>query len=128
MENINFQGKAITVKSRYGAEVTFIDGGNPVNPDYRSVVTFNNCEGSDSVLDGFTLTNGSGNWNHNLLQEYHGGGIFCWESSPMITSNTITGNSGYFGGGIFGYWGSSPTITYNTIKENSASIGGGDSL
>ena len=60
VENINFGGKAIVVRSSDGPEGTVIDGGNPLNPFFGSVVFFNSNEGLDSVLDGFTLTNGKG--------------------------------------------------------------------
>ena len=53
-ENIDFRGKALTVKSQYGAYTTVIDGGGA-----GSTVTFQNNEGAGSVLDGFTVTNGS---------------------------------------------------------------------
>ena len=33
VENIDFKGKAITVESSDGPDVTIIDGGNPPNPD-----------------------------------------------------------------------------------------------
>src|SRR5262249_48360498 len=46
VENINFGGKAITVTSEGGPEVTFIDGG-----DADSVVRFNSGEGRDSILN-----------------------------------------------------------------------------
>ena len=59
-ERIDFLGKAITVRSEQGPDVTVIDGGSPSNPDRGSVVVFENGEGPDSVLDGFTLTNGTG--------------------------------------------------------------------
>ena len=61
VENIFFYGMKITVKSSDGAASTVIDGGSPANPDFGSVVTFQHGEKLDSVLDGFTLTNGSGN-------------------------------------------------------------------
>jgi len=54
VENIDFIGTAIPVKSSDGAESTIIDGGSPVDPDYGSVVTFNSGEQVESVLDGFT--------------------------------------------------------------------------
>jgi len=47
VENIDFLVKAITVKSSSGAEATVIDGGNPPDPDFGSVVTFSNGEGVD---------------------------------------------------------------------------------
>jgi len=60
VENINFLGKAITVKSEGGPAVTIIDGGNAVYPDSGNVVLFLNGEGFDSVLEGFTITRGTG--------------------------------------------------------------------
>src|SRR4029077_1501998 len=53
-ENINFNGKAITVTSVNGPATTTIDGGG-----ITSVVTFNTGEGAGSVLNGFTLTHGN---------------------------------------------------------------------
>ena len=52
-ENIDFKGKAITIKSANGAATTIIDGSKI---DY--VVKFVTNESSSSVLDGFTVTNG----------------------------------------------------------------------
>ena len=49
VENINFMGKAIAVKSESGPSVTVIDG-NGAN----SVVTFATSEGASSELTGFT--------------------------------------------------------------------------
>src|SRR4029079_12057608 len=53
-ENINFEGKAITVTSESGPQNTIIDGGKS-----GSVVIFTAGEGRDSILNGFTLQNGS---------------------------------------------------------------------
>ena len=53
-ENLDFDGKAITVVSENGPEVTIIDGRNA-----GAVVTFSSGEGLDSVLGGFTLQHGS---------------------------------------------------------------------
>ena len=118
-ENINFLGKAIRLKSEEGAAATIIDGGNPVDPDYGSVVTFMSGEGADSVLDGFTLTNGRGYYGD--YGQVGGGIVIAWESSPTIIHNIITGNAvNYSGAGIFCYDHSSPTIAYNTIDDNTA--------
>jgi len=125
IENINFKGKAITVKSSAGATVTVVDGGKPVHPDYGSVVTFSNgdAEGLGSVLDGFTLTNGTGSVDSGSQPK--GGGIYCANStSPTITNNTIIKNYASKGGGIYFYF-SSPTILNNTITSNYAFNGGG---
>ncbi len=108
MENINFAGKAITVRSINGATSTIIDGGNN-----GSVVTFNSGEGSNSVLDGFTIQHGYASY---------GGGILCWTtSSPTIINCTITDNKATsYGSGICCYYKSSPTITNCTITNNQA--------
>lgn len=50
-QNINFNGKVITVQSQNGPETTIIDGGQN-----GSVVTFTGYD--NSILDGFTIRNG----------------------------------------------------------------------
>jgi parallel beta-helix repeat protein len=127
VENIDFLGLAITVKSESGPEVTIIDGSDPVNPDFGSVVSFQRGEGLGSILDGFTLTNGSGTFNP-INGYYRGGGIICSESSPTILNNIVTGNSTDWGGGIQITYNSSPIITGNTIEGNNAVAGGGGGI
>jgi parallel beta-helix repeat protein len=124
VENINFKGKAIIVMSEFGRDSTIIDGGSPSNPDYGSVVYFFNGEDTNSVLDGFTITGGTGTkWDVNA---WSGGGIYCYESSPKIINNIIRGNSPNVSGGGIACWVSShPTISNNIIKENSTQYGGG---
>jgi len=124
LENIDFVGKAITLRSESGAASTIIDASGS-----GSVVVFQSGEGRDSILAGFTITNGTGTyWN----SYYVGGGIFCAPgSSPTLTKNLITANSTsvYFGNGagIFCY--SFPLIKENTITANNAygsrALGGG---
>lgn len=122
VENIDFLGKAITLRSSDGPEVTTIDGSSPTDPNRASVVTFENGEGIDSVIEGFKITNGSGTLRD--CTSYSGGGIYCYQSSPMITHNVIERNSTDRGGGIYCY-SSSPTITNNTISGNSVGDTGG---
>jgi parallel beta-helix repeat protein len=125
IENINFNGMAITVTSEYGPDTTIIDGGNPVNSDSASVVLFISGEDTSSVLDRFTLTNGSGTQDPTF--GFCGGGIYCrYNSSPTIIGNTITGNSAEWAGGIFCWVNSSPKVTGNTITDNAVdSVAGG---
>lgn len=130
VENIDFKGKAVTLKSLAGPEVTIIDGRNGVYPVPGTTVLFRTDEGRDSVLSGFSITNGTGCENGpGIFTE--GGGICCNDASPTIEGNIITGNSvfGYFGSGggisVTGFWGSSPLIRGNTIKSNIAQVRGG---
>jgi len=74
LEAINFDGKAITVRSASGDPAdTIIDGGGS-----DSVVTCDSGETSMTVLDGFTITNGSATY---------GGGMYNLNSSsPTVTA------------------------------------------
>lgn len=116
VECIIFEGKAIIVTSEQGPDATTIDGNQA-----GSVVTFNWGEGLDSLLVGFTVTNGSG----NPVGGYsHGGGIFCELSSPTLSNNIISGNDAFGGGGIY-CAGSYAAISNNIIRGNSSEWGGG---
>jgi hypothetical protein len=111
-ENIDFKGKAITVRSVNGAVTTTIDGGKL---DY--VVKFTTNEGPTSVLDGFTVTNG------------FPGGINIGGSSPTVQNSTITANTGCSGIGI-NIGSGAPLIQNNIISNNvqagcSGGVGGG---
>ena len=120
VENLNFLGKAITVRSAEGPELTVLDGGNNL-----STVTFWNGEGTDSVLDGFTITNGLGKFFSSV---YHGGGIHCEGASPTISNNIITRNDARFGSGISCLSFSAAVIVNNQIIRNEAHFGGGGGL
>lgn len=90
VENLFYHGKAITVRSRYGPANTTIDGNQS-----GSVVAFMLSEHEDSVLDGFTITNGSGTWiGTSLFLSGSGGGIYCsgYYSGPTIVNNIICNN------------------------------------
>ncbi len=117
-KNLDFKGKIIEVRSENGPASTIIDCENDGLGFY-----FHSGEGKVSVVDGFTITNGSGK------EARGGGGIFCIDSAPTITNNIITGNTtDHNGGGIYCYQSEprypSPVITNNTITGNKASHGG----
>ena len=102
-ESIDFLGKAITVASSGGPEITRIYG------NYFGYVYFGNEEGPDSIFDGFTVT-GCGVY----------GGIYCEGASPIIRNNIIADNatlSGGLGGGIH-CQNSSATIVNNIVEHN----------
>jgi parallel beta-helix repeat protein len=124
-ENIDFKGKAITVRSDKGAAFTTLDGSQN-----GCVVAFRSGEGPNSVLDGFTITKGSGEVLGDDTTYTWGGGISCTNSSsPLITNCTISGNSADFGGGISCYLYCEPRITNCSINNNKAVyLGGGISL
>lgn len=119
VENINFNGKLVTVGSNFLTtqdtsyiSQTIIDGDS-----IASVVSFLNGEDSTAVLCGFTITNG---YNDN-----HGGGIYCVSSNPTLQDLIIAGNySDYHGGGIY-CTSSNPNIQNVSIFDNKARFAGG---
>jgi hypothetical protein len=119
-ENINFKGKAITVKSELGPSSTAIHGSIPVDPDFASCVVFINGEGPDSVLDGFTLQYGKGT-NCQPWGQYAfcGGGILCvYPSSPTIMNCIIQYNQAQtYGGGMCILHGEPALINCHFIKN-----------
>jgi hypothetical protein len=136
-ENINFLGKAITVRSVDPNDpnvvaATIIDGSNPVDPNVGSVVTFNSGEDANSVLSGFTITGGTGSWLWVYWQykgyqwNRCGGAILCSNySSPTIRKNIITANIAGQGAGIYCYNHSDATISDNIISDNNAIVNHG---
>jgi hypothetical protein len=115
LENIDFKGKLITVTSAEGPEGTVIDGSQA-----GSVVTFASKESTGVLLQGFTITNGSGTYHSS--GGYHGGGIYCMGSKPTIEGNIITLNSlsGSLssGGGIHCNSYAEPLIKNNVVSCN----------
>ena len=107
VENIDFSGKAIIVRSIGGPAVTILDGNAA-----GSVVTFAAGEGASSVLEGFTIRNG-----RSASGIAEGGGIRIASASPTIRSNSIVSNQACSGAGISVGFGS-PTIEDNTIADN----------
>ncbi len=115
-ENIDFLGKAVTVTSEGGPFVTTIHGGRQ-----GSVVSFQTGEGPASVLEGFTLTGGSGTGTDPYC---YGGGVYCYFASPTIAGNVIRNNSvSYHGGGIYCLSSGEHLIRGNVIEDNRAENG-----
>lgn len=114
-ENINFLGKAITLRSvdpnnENIVAGTIIDGNAPADSNFGSVVVFNSGEGNNSVLSGLTITGGTGSWLpiawqfHEVYWNRCGGGAVCYNmSAPTITKNIFASNTAGEGGGIYIY-------------------------
>jgi len=109
---IDFRGKAVIVRSENGPDGCTIDCRGEGRAFY-----FNTGETADSVLDGFTITNG-GNTDY-------GAGIRCMGSSPTIRNCVFLKNAaGLYGGGLCNCYGSHPTVVDCTFRENSCSQSG----
>ncbi len=141
-ENINFSNKAITITSTNPNDpnvvaATIIDGNEPADVNFASVVTFNSGEDNNSVLTGFTITGGTGTWLldsrefQGLSWNRCGGGVVCYNmSAPKILKNYFTNNIAGHGGGIYIYGDpvdpdnpSNPPIHIKPIINNNAFVG-----
>jgi len=112
-ETIDFGGKEITLLSADGEPSgTFIDG----NVSSGSVVSFITGETNLSILDGFTIRNGSAT---------SGGGVYIQSASPILRNCVISGNSATgSGGGIFIDSGTL-TLENTTVTGNTSNSAGG---
>lgn len=107
-ENLNLRGKNIVLTSlfyqnfNYSAiQSTIINGSTPVSPDSASCILIINHEDSTTVVQGFTITGGTGTkWTdeHGAGLFREGGGILIAFSNPIIQYNIITGNQAITGG------------------------------
>lgn len=136
--NLNFKGKAITVKSENGRATCTIDCEN----SGRGFI-FQNGEASVAVVDGFTIMNGhdtrgggiycklsSSPTIRNCWFSYNeatqdGGGICIEESFPLIIGCDFEDNSATNNGGGIYNLSSAPTICVCTFSRNTADLGGG---
>ena len=132
-ESINFLGKAITLRSSHGPEVTIL---RPQEPG--TVVTCDSAEGLGTVLDGFTITGGSASQPGGGMRNAFasptivrcsfranlGGGLYNESGRPRIVDCTFARNTATQGGGIFNV-NSNPVIVDCTFVGNTAIGGGG---
>jgi len=131
--DIDFKGKAITLRSELGPENCIIDCmGKTFGGKHRGFY-FHESEDANSILQGFTIVNGyvvgvpnsvPDSWtedpNHVI-----GGGIYCEFSSPTIIDCAIRNCRAVLGAGI-GCVGGAPDITNCTIEDCLAGFGYGD--
>ena len=120
--DIDFQRKAITVRSEAGPNRTTIDC---TGQEGHRGFYFHRGERQSSVLRGFTIIGAvvpgseisldSGSWSPSPTNPV-GGGIYCESSSPSIINCVIKQCSTELGGGI-GVVGGAPEIIDCTIEQ-----------
>jgi hypothetical protein len=109
-EEINFEGKAITLRSHDPGSCDVVSSTVIACPEGKPAYTgvkFNHSEGSDSVLRGFTICGGTS-----------GTGVDCYGASPVIERCIIKGNAS----GILLLFGASATVRNNWICDNDEGI------
>ena len=134
--DIEFRGKAITVRSANGPGQTIIDCTGPTDiagKGHRGFY-FHEAERSDSVLRGFTIQSGringheipsdNANWHENPAHPV-GAGIYCEYSSPTIINCVVKDCKAEVGAGI-GCVGGEPVIV-DCVVEGCTAGGFGNS-
>jgi hypothetical protein len=109
-ENLNFNGHNIVLGSLFltTGDTSFIAQTIIDGDSSGSVVIFTNNEDSSAVFTGLKIQHGYSNL---------GGGIYCFNASPTISSNNITNNSSCWGAGIY-CENSNSLIINNVISYN----------
>lgn len=118
-EAIDFKGKAIHVVAIDSSKPTTIAAPRTGG----AVATFKSGETSASILEGFTLSGGTGNIKGGSTR--YGGGVYIQNASPTLLELTINGNKAAYGGGISCVDGGAPTIRRVDISSNTAEFAGG---
>ena len=125
--DIDFHGKAITVKSENGPENCIIDCNGSEAHKHRGFY-FHSEEDACSSVIGFTITKGYPPGECRPIPPftcaYLGGAIRCKEASPAISHCIIMGNRADKGGGIY-LEGGTPRVSQCTIAGNQAMDWGG---
>jgi hypothetical protein len=116
--------KEVTVQSMNGPAVTLIQGNSILGSNAVRCVLM----ATDSVLSGFTLTNGGTSSSGNVFFDNSGGGIWATNSvNALITNCMIIKNVAFaFGGGIYSRGAiNSKNVINSSIIQNTAASGAG---
>ncbi len=115
--DIDFKGKAITVRSESGPKACIINCQGSADQPHRGFY-FHDAEDANSIVQGFTITGGF--ITGSVHPQDSGGGIHCDGASPQIVGCILSGNVASGGGGI-ACFGSNANITACVICNNIAS-------
>ncbi|MHC4475592.1 MAG: S8 family serine peptidase [Planctomycetota bacterium] len=119
--DLDFGGKAITVRSENGPENCIIDCQGTETEKHQAFY-FHSAEEADSVVEGFTITGSTA--DHGAIYCYTPSAVTA-PSSPTIADCIITNNDGLYAGGIRSIFYCTPTISNCVISGNSSSNEGG---
>ena len=120
-QTVDLKGKPITLIGRAGAAKTILDGGGLG----RSIIRCATGEKASTIIDGFTLVNGTGDTDLYGTKSAVGGGIVILGASPIIRNCVFKSNDvNYQGGAVYMARESAPVFDSCIFFENAAEKGG----
>jgi hypothetical protein len=129
--DIEFYGKAITLKSENGPANCIIDCQGSAQEPHRAFVCLNPAEGLDTIIDGFTIKNGYVNSDfYKIFPPYYGGAVCCYGAKPTIKNCIFRHNTAVLQGGavFYGYSLNNPgelNISGCVFEDNQSFLDGG---
>jgi len=130
--DVDFNGKAITLRSENPDDpaivaATIIDCNGTAEDPHRGFY-FHSGEDANSILEGFTITNGYGpNEPFGASTYSAGGAIYCISSSPTIRNCVFANNySHYWGGGM--WFDNSHAVIEDCIFQDNVALDTGGGL
>ncbi len=120
--DVDYLGKAITIRSQSGDPATCIIDCQASSQDMHRGFSLTSEEGPESVLTGITVTNAYV-WGDEPTRR--GGGVRAYFSSPTITNCVFDNCSSEYGGGVCCFYGASPNISDCLFTRCDAWRGGG---
>jgi predicted outer membrane repeat protein len=130
--DIQFNGKAVHLRSENGPANCVIDAQGSEQDPHRAFSLYNTEETTDTIIEGFTLTGGYvTNDFFKLFPPWDGGAIWCGSTSPLIRNCIIRDNYAVNGGGAAHFIELSELPDFHAAIENClvvnnyAQVGGG---
>jgi hypothetical protein len=116
--DLDFGGKAVTIRSRSGVPSACTIAGQDMPPGFHFGFRFQNGEGQEAMIRAVGL--------HGFHSVSMGGALQCPAGSPRLAGCLIVGNSANDGGGaLFCDSVSAPLLVGCTLSGNHAPLGGG---
>ncbi len=123
--DIDYGGKAITIRSQSGNPEACVIDCQASDTDQHRGFHFHSGEGPDSVLEGVKVTGGYVDETPND----RGGAVACdAASSPTFINCVFSGNTAETGGAVACEEGASPGFTDCIIAQNSTTVGTGGGM
>ena len=120
-EAIDFQGKGIVIEGNPADPASVVIDGQGLD---SAVVLAISEEGPGSILRGVTIRGGASGSPFKAIGAMVGGGMYTFETSPLVEDCIFESNSAEYGGAVYARLGS-PVFRRCVFRNNTALVDGG---